>query len=99
MGTLYFTARSHLDSTTQQLSTTRNTLATVQGQLNQTKSDNQSLTTQKNDLANQIASMTPCAKSAKALADLLDTDIKNNVNPFLDANIVNPISTEVTDCR
>lgn len=99
MGTLYFLAQSHLNSTTQQLSATKSTLATVQGQLTQTKSDNQSLTTQKNALNNQIATMTPCANAAKALADLLDNDIKTNANPFLDANIVNPMSDEISACR
>lgn len=99
LGTMYFTAEGHLNTTNQQLSTTKNSLANTQGQLKQANSDNQSLTTQKNDLSTQVASMQPCAKSAKALADLLSNDLKNNANPFLDPGIVNPMSDEIRDCQ
>ncbi|TCO64256.1 hypothetical protein EV192_10120 [Actinocrispum wychmicini] len=99
LGTLYFRAQSRLDLTTHEVSTTKNTLTDVQGQLTQANADNRTLTTQKTNLNTQIGLMTPCARSAKALADILDTDLKTNVNPFLDNKIVGPMSEEIGYCR
>ncbi len=99
LGTMYLTSQSHLAQTTEQRDTTKNTLTATQGQLHQANDDNQSLTTQKNSLNTQITAMQPCAKSAKALADLLADDLNKNANPFLDQAIVNPMSNEIRDCQ